>query len=146
MNNLQLDAILFKDKISKKYYLGAFPIDILPTKFDYPSCFIINNQKSSKKGEHWIAVYFDTRKNCYFFDSFGLNPNFYSLENYLNYHAKTIYSNKKQLQSIFSEFCGYYCVIFLLLKARKYSFDFILSQFKDPESNENLLKKLTKNE
>jgi uncharacterized protein YutD len=133
MNNLQLNAILKKDKKSKNIYLGAFPCDKLPNKFKYPACLIINNQKSTENGEHWLAVYFDSKKNCYFLDSFGMHPKFYGLNNYLKDKSVKIIYNNTQLQSFFSEYCGYYCIIFLLLKARKYSFNFILSQFKDPK-------------
>jgi hypothetical protein len=142
MNNIQINAILKKDKKSKKCYLGTFPIDKLPKIFKYPTCFIINNQKSTEIGEHWLAVYFDSKKHCYFFDSFGMHPTFYNLTNYLKKKSIKINYNKLQLQSIFTEYCGYYCIIFLILKARKYSFNFILSQFKDPDSNDNLIKNL----
>ena len=147
MNNIQLNAIFNKDKKTKSLYIGTFPFDKLPDKFNFPACFIINNQKSTEIGEHWLAVYFDSKKKCYFFDSFGMHQKFYGLNNYLKKKSTEIIYNKLQLQSFFTEYCGYYCVIFLLLKARKYSFDFIISQFKDPESNDNLIKKfLEKNE
>jgi uncharacterized protein YutD len=144
MNNIQIDKILKKDKKSKKIYLGTFPFDKLPKNFKYPACFIINNQKSTEIGEHWLAIYFDSQKKCYFFDSFGMDPKFYNLLSYLKTKSTTIIHNKLQIQSFFSEYCGYYCIIFLLLKVRKYSLNFILSQFKDPESNDNLIKNLIK--
>ena len=133
------------DKFTKKIYLGTFPIDKLPTKIKYPSGFILNNQKSTEIGEHWIAFYFDKQKKCEFFDSFGNSPNYYNLGNYLKKVSNGYKSfNKKKLQSDNSSFCGYYCILFLLFKARCFSLKKFLSYFKDSNSNDLLLKNLIK--
>ena len=141
MNTMQINKLMANDKFTKKIYLGTFPIDKLPTKIKYPSGFILNNQKSTEIGEHWIAMYFDNQKNCEFFDSFGNGPKFYNLGNYLNKMCNGYNSfNKKKLQSDYSSFCGYYCILFLLFKARCFSLRKFLSYFRDSNSNDLLLK------
>ena len=113
MNNFQINKILKNDKFTKKIFYGALPIDKLPKKIKYPSCLIINNQSSEKQGEHWMAIYFDKKKEAIFFDSFGLSPKSYNLDKFLIKFSKKYSFNNIQLQSIFSSYCGYYCILFL---------------------------------
>ena len=116
----------------------------MPEKLKYPSGLILNNQKSNEPGEHWIAIYFDKPKKCEFFDSFGNISNYYNLQNYLKKVSKGHKTfNKKKLKSDYS-FCGYYCILFLLFKARCFSLKKFLSYFMDSHSNDILLKNLIK--
>ena len=56
---------------NKKDFLGCFPMDRLPPfPSVFPKSMIINTQKSSQPGEHWVALVL-TEKKCYYFDSFG---------------------------------------------------------------------------
>ena len=79
MNTLQINKIIENDFYAKKYYLGTVAIDQLPQYFKYPSCFIVNNQKSNQPGQHWIAIYFGKNRKAEFFDSFGQNAKYYNL-------------------------------------------------------------------
>ena len=144
MNNYQINEILLHDRFTKKIYKGCFPIDKLPLKITYPCCFIVNNQKSNENGEHWVSIFYESNKTAVFFDSFGLSPKYYNLENYITSTSKSFSYNKIQLQSIFSSYCGYYCILFLLFKARNKSLNFIQKKFRDPISNDTLIKKFIK--
>ena len=83
MNTLQINEIIEKDSYAKKYYLGTVALDQLPQFIKYPSCFILNNQKSKQPGQHWIAIYFGKNQKAEFFDSFGQSAKYYNLENYI---------------------------------------------------------------
>ena len=68
MQSTTIEQIL----LSKKDFLGCFPLDKLPpfpTKF--PKSMIVNTHKSNQPGEHWVALIL-TKKDCFYFDSFGL--------------------------------------------------------------------------
>jgi hypothetical protein len=145
MNNIQLNEVLKTDRYTKKNFIGCFPLDKLPKIINYPSCMIVNNKKSDNIGEHWIAIYFDSKKRATFFDSFGLHPRYYKLQKYLKQYSSSFAYNHKQIQSIFSDFCGYYCILFLLFKARKKSLNFISKSFKNPIVNDNLIQNLINN-
>ena len=120
--------------------------DQLPVIIKYPACLIFNNQTSNQQGEHWIALYFNKKKHAEFFDSFGNSPTYYKLNKYLKKSSTNKPSfSQLTIQSNDSTFCGYYCVLFLLFKARGYSLTKFLSFFKDNVSNEKLLKKLLRN-
>ena len=142
MNTDQLNKIMLRHNITKKIYLGTFAIDKLPETVRYPSCMIINNQKSTEPGEHWIALYFGKNKNSEFFDSFGNSPERFGLEKYIKKHSSKIKFNKKKLQSDFSLFCGYYCVLYLIYKCKGYSLNYFLNLFDNPIDNDKIFLKL----
>ena len=63
MNTLQVSSIIKLDKRTSKIYLGTFAFDKLPTIVNYPSCLIVNTQKSNQLGEHWLAIYYSKNKS-----------------------------------------------------------------------------------
>ena len=127
MNTLQIQKILERDVYANKYFCGVYPKDKLPKKLNFPSLMVINTDKSNEPGEHWIALYCDKNGKCEFFDSYGLHPDFYNLTNYLNKTCKSWKYNKKCLQGVFSNLCGYYCCLFLMIRSRNYSLKYFLS-------------------
>ena len=142
MNTLQINEIIEKDSYAKKYYLGTVALDQLPQFIKYPSCFILNNQKSNQPGQHWIAIYFGKNQKAEFFDSFGQSAKYYNLENYIKTRSKGFVNSNIKLQSNYSTFCGYYCVLYILLKSRGWTLSKILKQFKSPRLNDKLIKRL----
>lgn len=105
--------ILKKDLNTKQLFMGVYARDELPTELNYPCCFVINTHTRAEVGEHWLAFYYDINKICYFFDSFGLSPYFYRLINFIKNTSYDFTYNMKRLQGD-SDYCGYYCVLFLL--------------------------------
>jgi len=95
-------------------YVGTFSCDTLPPP---PSgdarqrLMIVNTDPPNEPGEHWVATYIDsTGRRKEYFDSFGRQPPAI-FETYMNYNCSDYCSyNKKQLQSIASRVCGYYCI------------------------------------
>ena len=144
MNTVQLDKIMQKHNFTRQIYLGTFAIDQLPKEVRYPSCLIVNNQKSNQPGEHWVAIYFGKRKQAEFFDSFGNSPKTIGLDKFIKLHSKTMTFNKVKLQSNFSLFCGYYCVLYLIYKCKKMSLNYFLTFFKKPVDNDRIFLNLIK--
>jgi hypothetical protein len=145
MNTNQINKVLFTDKYTRKIFGGTYPIDKLPKRVQYPSCFVINNQPSYQTGEHWVAVYFTKNKNAVFFDSYGNNPSFYKLTKFVKNNSKMFEYNHKQIQSYLSEYCGYYCLLFLLFISRENTLTDFLSFFKNPVKNDLMIKNFLKN-
>lgn len=142
MNSLQLEKIFEYYGKNKLFYYGIFPIDKLPVINGLPACLIINNQPSNKEGQHWIAIYFDKNRKCEFFDSFGKSPHFYGVNNYLRNNSKTININRKIIQSNISEYCGLYCIFFLIFKLKGRSMTFYNNLFKkNPIENDKMFSK-----
>ena len=63
-----------------------------------------------------------------YFDSLGETPPPIFRE-YLEEHCTNYIFNDEQLQSVFTRFCGHYCVFYRLLKMLGYSMDSIANCF-----------------
>lgn len=62
-------------KLLGSHFLGAYSYDKVPwRRVKDKASFIINVDHSSKKGSHWVAVYYENRV-CYLYDSFGRKSN-----------------------------------------------------------------------
>ena len=112
-----IDQILKQDIETKKYFIGVFARDELPHQLTYPCCFVLNTQNRSEHGEHWLAFLYNSKRICYFFDSYGLSPYFYNLNNYVENSSNNVVWNMRRLQGE-SNYCGFYCILFLIYACR----------------------------
>ena len=125
----EIDEILRSDSFSKLNFVGVFPRDQLPTINKYPASFVLNTDPSYKVGEHWLGFYFDFHRKCFFFDSFGHDPEYFGLVNYVDKNSTEWESNQDQIQGFFSNTCGHYTIFFILIINRGFSFKEIISCF-----------------
>ena len=96
MNTQEIDRIL------RRYvrdFDGVFSADTLPEK---PRLLVCNTDASDKPGRHWICMHFEDGRGEYF-DSFGRRPTA-NFERYLNRHCSSWTFNRRQLQSVISNF------------------------------------------
>ena len=122
------ESELNKQLKNVKEYLGSYAADELKSvKFVfYPTFLIINLDERKMVGSHWISV--AVYHNCvYICDSLGgITPTdnmSKSLINFLN----LITRNKKlvmtkRLQPMYSDKCGYYCVVFVKEMSKTHCF------------------------
>ncbi len=97
-----LDKILFNFPTTKNKYAGTFALDKLPKRVEYPSSMIINNQKSTQPGGHWISIHFDKKKRAIFFDSYAQSARSYNLEIFLKKHSISVTESTKPIQAFSS--------------------------------------------
>lgn len=120
MNSVQLRRILSQDKFTKTSFLDVFPSDQLPMKiYKFPSCFVLNIDKSTEPGSHWVAFYVSSPRSTEFFDSYGNAPSFYGGP-ILEFAArfKNVDYNPLTLQSNVTAVCGQYCIFYLYSRSR----------------------------
>ena len=137
LSNQDILKVIEKDFYAKKSFLGVFPRDMLPRITIYPSSFIVNTHPMDQRGEHWLALFVDKNKKCEFFDSFGFSEKDYGFENYIRTFSRNYTSNKNQIQHLDSNACGYYCIYFILLKARGFKMSDINNLFSIVDFNLN---------
>ena len=131
MNGFELQDLMLSDYKVKRIFYGIFPKDKLPTYIDTkPSIVIINTDNSKGEGKHWVAVFIHPRGVCEYFDSFGLPPIDSEILKFVQRNSYHYKYNKKVLQPLFSDTCGYYCYYFASKKARGYSLKKLLSGFR----------------
>ena len=111
-------------------FVGTFPSDKVPIQeTSYPQAFIINTEPDHLDGDHWTALIV-LHKKCLFFDPFGyqlLNLNL--LESLKNKGITQYRYNSCQIQSIFSNNCGYFCAAFIMSFIHGYSYSGFMSNF-----------------
>jgi len=148
MDGLTIKKILESDQYTSKSFIGVYARNKLPQEFNkLPVCFVFNTQADNKKGEHWLACYIDENNSCEFFDSYGNKPNRFRLENYFNKTFAKWSQDNHQIQG-FSEYCGYYCILFLLYRARNklnlFYYEFKQNSFVNDKKLKYLIDKFTK--
>ena len=115
--NKDLNDILFKNSVTKRYYIGTFPACLFPIINSKKATFITNTDEHDNSGEHWNAwVVVD---DCLtFFDSFGRSPLDITLPKQYHDFAKTFKKYKYvkyRVQDWSSNMCGYFCVHFIYI-------------------------------
>ena len=109
-------------------FIGVFPLDLLPNVTQLPAALVVNTDKAHEPGEHWIAIYLKTNGKGQYFDSFGMPPFKEELIDFMELNCPKGWThNKIMFQNILGITCGHYCVLFIKLRCRKYSYkDFTL--------------------
>ena len=120
MQTDQISHLLSRDPMMCPYDVVAK--DGLPEIIDtYPTAIVCNTHDADQPGEHWIAMYVDTKRRGDYFDPYGLEPQHIEFTNFMNEHCSEWAPNDRTLQSPMSTVCGQYCVAFLLLRCRNVS-------------------------
>jgi hypothetical protein len=131
MNSIEINK-LFKNY---KCYVGTYARNMLPTAFikQRPFALIMNTDPIEKPGQHWVAVFVDTKNNAEYFDSYGFQPLHQDVYNFFeNQKINNLLYNTKQFQGVTATTCGQYCVTFLKLRCQNISFnEIVLLDFND---------------
>lgn len=117
MNTITLCRLACSDRKIRFVFGGIYPSDMLPRKTDL-TLYIANLDPHTLPGSHWIAIHF-SRKNAYYFDSYGNKPTNKNILNFMRRNADTIFYNKVCFQSKWSATCGHYCLFFLYHRVRQ---------------------------
>jgi len=125
MNTFSLDCITSKLIPPQNVrFLGVFAADEIPdcastTRTTTAACFVANTDPAHKAGQHWVAFYMPpSPARLEFFDSYGLTPADYAFPSRRLPPEDRIFTNCVMLQSLTSNVCGHYCMIYLLLRSR----------------------------
>lgn len=128
---------LYIMKILEKYnipFLGVFAIDTLPQVVSNNSGLICNLSRITEKGSHFIAMYFKNSK-IFYFDPLALDISVTYFKEYLDAFRKCVVYKRQQIQDDQSEFCGFFCMYFILEMCFNHNYQLVFSKFK----KENLI-------
>jgi hypothetical protein len=134
MNELQINKILRRHPRTRGVFIRCAPADKIPITDYYPYAAVLNTDKSSRSGQHWVAVYVPSKDVVEYFDSYGDLPN-EDIASYLCRYPE-VKRSIQPLQSLFSNVCGQFCIYFVIQRClgRRYE-DIIrlLRRLKDPD-------------
>ena len=130
-----MDTFQIHNRLKKlNIYRGIFPSDKIPKSRPIrPSLYIINIDDSQSPGSHWISIFFSKELHCgEIFDS--LNLDFLFLPHCVQmvlqkYMSKRMLYVSKRVQSLESNFCGKYVIMYAQLKNKNISLKKIMSLF-----------------
>jgi hypothetical protein len=137
MNTFQINFLLEKFDC----FIGVYPRNLLPRKpiKIRPCALIINTDKSTEPGEHWVALYLSKNTYAEYFDSFGFSPNHIEIIKFLQRNKiKKIVYNTNQLQSLTSLTCGAYCVLFVKFRFSNLNFCDLINFFSTNSENNDI--------
>ena len=125
ITNIYIDNVMFN--ISKSYK-GTFSCDNIPLFKNKKISIICNLSKEKENGSHFVGVYF-LKDKIFYFDSFGMKNNNIYLKKYLKKYEKKVIHSKKQIQHMFSNHCGFFCMLFILFLENKFTLEYFLNVF-----------------
>ena len=133
MNSTEINFVLGRDQFSKSQYLGTYAEDNLPRdrNLTKPFALVANTASRRSSGEHWIAIFVNSKGEGIFFDSYGFPPRFYStkFENFLDKNTEIWHCNPMDLQSPISNVCGHYACYAILNLCRGVTLSQLISLF-----------------
>lgn len=138
MNSLEiLQALAFLPS----HTIGVYPSDMIPETWEKPAALVFNTDSSKKPGAHWVATYVNEKSYGYYFDSYGIKPYIPDHVSRLRRNCKTLRHNDQQLQSVSSNVCGHFCIMFLYFMASDIGFQNFLNLFSnDVHCNDAVVK------
>ena len=133
MNSSKLYDLINRCDVLRPIFIGVFARNNIPTKELSKRkswAMIINLDKFSQPGTHWVAVFAPkNKKYLEYFDSTGRMASHYSIKKLLRQREYYIYNNIP-LQSKYTTTCGQYCLFFLCGRAHGLQPHEIISFFK----------------
>ena len=135
LNNLQLDYLAGTHPKLAQVFYGTVPCDRLPKTLpqEGPTAYIVNTDPHDEPGRHWIAIWTEGNVSE-IMDSYGLSLEVYGttdpLLEWLSRHFEYQLHNGQSLQSLFSQSCGDYALMYLIDRAEGRSMQQFLNRFK----------------
>ena len=125
-----------------KTFKGVFSCDNFYQKFKatHPTPgdqYIINLSSSNHSGSHWVAIRINSHQEADYFDSYGLDCYDDFIRKGLAEQSIDFSSFNKTIQDPSSQFCGLYCVAYLLCRELNISKHIFASFFHNVELLKN---------
>lgn len=120
-----------KKLFGKKHFLGCFPSDLQPKTKRNIFSIIFNLSKHNEEGSHYIAIFANKTKILYF-DSFGNKCDNKDILKFIakNKKNRKYRESKLEIQNCDSNFCGYFCLGFILSQELNTPFEKFLKMFR----------------
>ena len=110
-------------------FYGVYSSDNMKDPMSYPAYLIVNFSPSFSPGTHFIAMIFDEEKNCTYFDPLGLETAPKIIQDFMKKKSKKVEKIHRPIQNPFSSYCGFYCMLAIMIHANKMSISSTLRDF-----------------
>ena len=124
VTNVFIEEILFDNA---SHFYGVFSNDNVNPNLKYLNRFsvVCNLSNGNEDGSHFVAI-IALPTYVLYIDSFGLPCVTENLCEFLSTLNKPVYHNSKQIQDFYSNYCGFYCMLYVLYfdKERLFTIEF----------------------
>ena len=136
MNSRELRQFIRNNPSLQKFkFGGVIAKNHLPAKSE-GKFFIINTQNCTQPGNHWTAIWTDTKHRvCEYFDPIGQDAQPDVKLKLFEYGGGEYVYNRKRIQRQGSILCGQFCLFFLYHKSKNKSMKHILNLFKNKNAD-----------
>ena len=134
MDNEQIERVLQADPYTRPILQAVCPKNKIPWPHTDPAAYVINLDPAGYPGSHWIGVFIDKKHNeSNYFDSMGQTPIPACIP--LLRLCANVRFNPHMLQD-HSMVCGQFVIMFLLMRARGYTFKETLQKLSHPDNDQ----------
>ena len=127
MDTLQIEKILRHNRITRKYFIGCFAADKIPKEIQrYPCSMVVNLEKASQNGSHWIAFFIINPEKILIFDSLLLPEIPTLIKKFISKFPNRVMNNVP-LQNPLLPTCGQHCISFIYFISCGYTYKKFLS-------------------
>ena len=120
------------DRHLKRVFYGVFPADRLPEVKNKKrkGAFIVNTDPAGEPGQHWLGIWTEDDA-CEVMDSYGLPLSYYNNETLQAWFQqwKELITSDMTLQSLDSQACGDYALLFVKARSRGATFSDFLAEW-----------------
>ena len=100
---------------------------------------VVNTDKADEPGTHWIAIIIDKNGYGEYFDSYGLPPMHHEIVKFLKNNTNNYFYNKKLIQCLTCITCGHYCIAYIILRSKGYSYNYFIKLFTENQYKNDIL-------
>ena len=104
-----------------KNFMGVYSVNKIVKPKYTPSYIIVNFSPEELPGTHFIAIIFINSELCIYFDPLDLPFVPMEIQQYMHQQSNLVYILCYPIQNMFSGYCGFYCILAILLHANNFS-------------------------
>ena len=144
MQESEIISYLHGNNITRSMFCDVISYEELPMYPITSPCgvYIVNTDKITGPGKHWVVILKPQEGIIEFFDSLGKNPNHYSaeIESFLYLQDSKYKYSTKRIQGN-QPVCGNYCILYSYLRCGGMNMENILELFtSDLSINDSMVK------
>ena len=121
LTNGYVEDMMKSISLKPEKFKGVKPCDIFLKEIERgqlkllpKNCIILNLSSSNHSGSHFVAIFMNSENKAEYFDSYGLNSFDSNINKGLKHAGIKITAFDQGIQDASSDFCGLFCIGYLL--------------------------------
>lgn len=120
MDDVTINKLLSSNTYTKHWFAGVFASNTLPENPKDDQFYVVNLDRDTGAGTHWIVIHLCRSQRNEYFDSYGWKP---SDDKFVRFMQDSYIYSTVQLQSQNTTACGQWCILFVWYRCKGKSMD-----------------------